>query len=126
MHTGFTFMVISIIFLSIIHGKGSDTLSEKVECGYRVFLFKSISHKAKRLIQMVDQPLCFTFRFRLYAGLAVLLANLLEGEGGLADTGAGGLVVYFVNVVHDGSNLLFQLGNNFFHGFRFLWVNKCF
>lgn len=75
------------------------------------------------MLDFQGQSQIVCFRFRLYAGLAVLLANLLEGEGSLADTGAGGFVVNLVNVVHDGSNLLFQLGDDFLHGFRFLWVN---
>ena len=60
---------------------------------------------------------CLTGRGSLDAGLAVFLTELLEGEGGLADTGLGGLVVNLVDVLLDDSDLLFDFGDNCFHCF---------
>ena len=56
----------------------------------------------------------------LQAGLAVLLAELLEGEGGLADTGLGSFVTDLVDVGLDGRDLLLDLCNNFFHDVQIL------
>ena len=51
----------------------------------------------------------------LDAGLAVLLAEFFEGEGGFADAGLGGLVVNLVNVFLDSSDLLLDFCDNCFH-----------
>ena len=60
---------------------------------------------------------CLTGRGSLDAGLAVFLTELLEGKGGLADTGLGGLVVNLVDVLLDSSDLFLDLGDNCFHCF---------
>lgn len=51
----------------------------------------------------------------LDAGFAIFLTEFLEGEGGLADACACGLVVYLVDVFLDSSDLLLDLSDNSFH-----------
>ncbi len=68
---------------------------------------------------------CLTGRGSLDAGLAVFLTELLESEGGLADTGLGGLVVNLVDVLLDSSDLLFDLGDNSVHCFVGLRIIVC-
>lgn len=58
----------------------------------------------------------------LDTGLAVFLTKFLENEGGLANAGLGGLVVYLVNVLCNSSNLLFHFGDNSFHDVGFKWL----
>ena len=51
----------------------------------------------------------------LHALLTVFLGGFLEGEGGLADTCLGGLVVYLVDVGADSGDLGLDFSDNLFH-----------
>ena len=51
----------------------------------------------------------------LHALFAILLACFLEGEGGFADAGLCGLVVYLVDVSQDSVHLGLDFSDDLFH-----------
>ena len=51
----------------------------------------------------------------LHAHFAVLFASFLEGEGGFADAGLGGLVVNLVDVSQDSGDLGLDFSDDLFH-----------